>query len=65
MAFDSCPTLGSEEDCLQNGSECLSADVGCELCDVQGVCDDTVIGMTFVDNRDDCVQECQGTQVLK
>ena len=63
MLYSQCPTLGAEQECLQDGNECLSADVTCSLCGLPGLCDDTAIGIDFVSTEEECLQHCKETAV--
>ena len=59
VLYTDCPTLGPEDD----GS--VSADYDCDLCNIPGLCDDTAIGIDFVNSREECIQVCKDTPVRK
>ena len=64
MLYESCPSLGPEEGCLDHSSStCISSDGTCEFCGVPGSCADDIIGIYFVDSEDQCLQTCKDTQV--
>ena len=63
ILYEECPELVSEQECLEEGNECFSADANCSLCDLPGSCDDTAIGIDFVGSRDECLQKCQDLPV--
>ena len=65
VLFDGCPELGPESTCIAGGTSCVSADVTCDLCNVPGLCDDTALGLIFVDSKEECQQQCRLTPVIK
>ena len=65
LLYEGCPVLGSEDACLAQGSQCLSADSTCDLCYVDGICEGNTLAIYFVGSRDECVQACQGQLVGK